>query len=407
MGRNYGFGSKSNGTDEEHADVSPMYADANDTNTRFYFTLERHPAGTTDVKDGDYVIVIPESIYDKPEVDRTMKTQDTNENGESQLYFTLEECSEQNNSDKEQSCQKIVPQENKDSTDDIYDTADEMRENGIQNGVSIEIKEQEEMSDDDIYVIPNDVNDKGNTIQKENEDNNEQVHVVNIPNDRDDSQKVSSKNEDHECSKQMGIDNDAEYSGQLEVEDENVDVDTQKRKNSSTEEDKFEQDCEKIYQNVNACLYPDNKGDVPRKVLPAERSTHVKIGNNSEEATANSQMNLGYLDEEILTQNKIKENTVNNENPHVIQKETMANDSNECLNENTTKNDNQCYVDDDIYEDWEDNIICRVNTVSGESGDDLNDSGNEPGDDIYQHDQESFYENLRHLRPSLVMQNIR
>ena len=355
MGRNYGFGSKSNGTDQEHADVSPMYADANDTNTRFYFTLERHPAETTDVKEGDYVIVIPESIYDKPEVDRTMKTQDTNENGESQLYFTLEECSEQNNSDKEQSCQKIVPQENKDSTDDIYDTADEMRENGIQNGVSIEIKEQEEMSDDDIYVIPNDVNDKGDTVQKENEDNNEQVCVVNIPNDRDDSQKVSSKNEDHECSKQMGIDNDAEYSGQLEVEDENVDVDTQKRKNSSAEEDKFEQDCQKIYQNVNACLYPNNKGDVPHKVLPAERSTHVKIGNNSEKATANSQIN----------------------------------------------------VDDDIYEDWEDNIICRVNTVSGESGDDLNDSGNEPGDDIYQHDQESFYENLRHLRPSLVMQSIR
>jgi hypothetical protein len=158
-------------------------------------------------------------------------------------------------------------------------------------------------------------------------------------------------------------------------------------------------------------------------MLPEEFSIPVKNETNSENntAAANSQGNLGYIDDEILAQNKTKENarqnSIDSDNTCAIQVETLANAR---LSENTTRNDNQCYFDDDIYEDWEDNIIGRAKIVSGESGDELNasaDEQNESGDEIYQNfdiineqDQdssESFYQNLKDFRPSLVMQDVR
>ena len=133
--------------------------------------------------------------------------------------------------------------------------------------------------------------------------------------------------------------------------------------------------------------------------------------------TVHSQDNLGYLDDETLTQNKTnfsqKQSETDDENTYVIQIKTTASDSNDCSSENTTRND-QRYFDDDIYEDWEDNIIGRGTTISGESGEE--NEINKFGDEEYQNklditneqDQgsrcESFYQNLNVYKPPLVMQ---
>ncbi|CAB3997238.1 Hypothetical predicted protein, partial [Paramuricea clavata] len=417
--RGMGKGPWLNDTDQDkHSDVSPVYADANDTDTSFYFTLERNPAEVTaDADEGTYVIAIPDNVYDKPEDDTTMELNNggTNIQGGGQFYHTLEEC------DEELSCQNTVPKETE-----------------KQDGVSIEIEEHE-LSDNDTYVvnIPNDENgmkyklseaeSKGETTESENEDT-EQTYVVNIPNENIDAPKVSPKINGDKSLRQIGIEKDINdgYSGQLGVEEDNCD--RQKRINSSSAEDEFGPKVdgyysEEIYENVNTCLYPNNEGHVAHKMLPEEFSIAVKNETNSENntAAANSQGNLGYIDDDLLAQNKIDENarqnSIDNDNTHVVQVETLASAR---LSENTTRNDNQCYFDDDIYEDWEDNIIGRVKTVSGESGDELNasaDEQNESGDEIYQNfdiineqDQdsgESFYQNLKDFRPSLVMQDVR
>ena len=382
-----------------------MYADANDTNTRFYFTLERNPAGKTDIthKDDDsYVIVIPdENIYDKPEDDTTTDDNlrvDTNEGG-SQFYHTLEECCEQ------------TGEENREGKE---------CQNGKQNKVSIEIEEQDKMKDKNTYVItiPNEVDGKENEtsgednksrrdeIQTENEDI-EQACIDDISNYETDSSKMN----DDENSKQIGMDEGNRYLGQLGAEEDNVG--TRKRINSESKEDKLGQHVdiyksEKIYENVNACLSKSHND------LPADSSS----GNISEKntTTVDSQDNLGYLDDETLTQNKTnfnqRQSETDDENTYVIQIETTASDSNDCSNENTTRN-NQRYFDDDIYEDWEDNIIGRGTTISGESGEENETS--KFGDEEYPNDFdianeqdqssrcESFYQNLNVYKPPLVM----
>ena len=383
-----------------------MYADANDTNTRFYFTLERNPTGKADITDKDddsYVIVIPdENIYDKPEDDTTTDDNlrvDTNE-GRSQFYHTLEECCEQ------------TGEENREGKE---------CQNGKQDKVSIEIEEQNEINDEDTYVItiPNEVDGKENEtsgedteskrdeIQTENEDM-EQAYIDNISNDENDSSKMN----DDEDSQQIGMDEGNGYLGQLEAEEDNVG--TRKRINSESNEDELGQhvdsnESERIYENVNACLSESHND-----LLADSSSVNISEKNTT---TVDSQRNLGYLDDETLTQNKTnfsqRQSETDDENTYVIQIETPASDSNDCSSENTTRND-QRYADDDIYEDWEDNIIGRGTTVSGESGEE--DELNKFGDEEYQNkfdianeqDQglrcESFYQNLNVYKPPLVMQ---
>ena len=376
-----------------------MYADANDTNARFYFTLERNPTGKADItnKDDDsYVIVIPdENIYDKPEDDTTTDDNpcvDTNE-GRSQFYHTLEECCEQTG---EENCE------------------DTQCQNGKQDEVSIEIEEQDKMNDEGTYVItiPNEVDGKKNEtsgeetesrrdeIQTENEDV-EQACIDNISNYENDSSKMN----DDENSKQIEMDEGNGYLGQLEAKEDNVG--TRKRINSESKEDELGQhvdihESEKIYENVNACLSESNND------LPADSSS-VNISEKNT-LTVDSQDNLGYLDDETLTQNKTNFSPRQSETDH---ENDSASDSNDISSKNTTRND-QGYFDDDIYEDWEDNIIGRGTTVSDQSEE--QDEFNRIGDEEYQNkfeivnekDQssrcESFYQNLNVYKPPLVMQ---
>ena len=125
---------------------------------------------------------------------------------------------------------------------------------------------------------------------------------------------------------------------------------------------------------------------------------------------------MGYFDDET-SQNQTNFNPIqsetDDENTYVIQIETTASDSDDCPSENTRRND-QSYFDDDIYEDWEDNIIGRGTTVSDESGEEneLNKFGDEECqnkfDIINEQDQgsrcESFYQYLNAYKPLLVMQ---
>ena len=207
------------------------------------------------------------------------------------------------------------------------------------------------------------------------------------------------------------------YLGQLGAEEDNVG--TRKRINSESKEDELGQhgdiyESEKIYENVNACLSESHSD-----LLADSSSVNISEKNTS---TVDSQDNPGYLDDERLAQNKTnfsqRQSETDDENTCVIQIETLAIDSNDCSSENTTRN-NQRYFDDDIYEDWEDNIIARGTTVSGESGD-LNEFGEDElsrfGDKEYQNkfdivneqDQgsccESFYQNLNVYKLPLVMQ---
>ena len=374
--------------------------------------MERNPTGKTDTTDKDddsYVIVIPdENIYDKPEDDTTTDDNlrvDTNEGG-SQFYHTLEECRKQTG---EENCE------------------DTQCQNGKQDEVSIEIEEQDKMNDEGTYVItiPNEADGKENEtsgedteskrdeIPTENEDM-EQACIDNISNYENDSSKMN----DDENSKQIGMDEGNGYLGQLGAEEDNVD--TRKRTNSESNEDELGQhgdiyEPDKIYENVNAC-FSESHNDL----LADSSSVNISEKNIS---TVDSQDNLGYLDDETLTQNMTnfspRQSETDDENTYVIQIETLASDSNDFSSKNTTRN-NQRYVDDDIYEDWEDNIIGRGTTVSGESRGDLNEFGedelNRFGDEEYQkkcnianeQDQssrcESFYQNLNVYKPPLVMQ---
>jgi hypothetical protein len=363
MAAKYGLGSQTNIANEDN--MSPMYADATDTS--FYFTLERSSPEITNTNEGDYVVVIPDNIYDKPEEDET-HAKDVKSG--SQFYFTLEECSEdENESNEELSDEK---KENKD------ETGDETCENGVQN-VSIEIEKQDEINNDDTYVIniPNDVNGGGSKEETTAED--EEIYVIEIPKDENDLP-----------SPEIKVDG---YSGQPGEQEDNAA--TQTRVNSRSKEDEFRYDYDEIYENVNECLHVDND----------ETEAH-KDAENFEQKTANSEENMGYLDDEILTQNKSEENATDNDNPRA---ETLLSDSTDCCNDNSTRNEDECYDDDDIYEDWEDNIIGRI---PGESGEDLNECGDDmdPKNDfdiIKDQPSDCFYENLRHFRSSLVVQEIR
>ena len=395
MGMKYGLGLQSNGTNEEKfPEASPVYADANDTDTRFYFTLERSSTGIKNTDEGDYVIPIPDNIYDKPEEDESLNMQDV-KNG-SQFYFTLEECSEEN--DKELSSKNTAPQEeSKDSNDDIYDTAEETYGNGTQD-VSIEIQEQDEVNDDDTYVIniPNNAN-GGSSESKEDSmktTESKEMHVIEIPNDNND---LSSPEKGDEYSRRIGIKED-NNDGYLEKSGADNDNATTETRVNSRSEDEFNQlDSDEIYQNVSESLHTKIHGN--------EANKNAKT---SEQNAVHSQENMGYLDDEIVAQNKTEQNGMDNVNCHKSYAETLVSDSNECLSDNDTKNDDECYLDDDIYENWEENIIGRL---SGASREDLNELGDEvdPNKDFdIIKDQLSgcFYENLRHFRP-LVPQDIR
>ena len=389
MGMKYGLGLQSNGTNEEKFPVtSPVYADANDTNTRFYFTLERSSStGITNNDEGDYVIPIPDNIYDKPEEDETLNMQDA-KNG-SQFYFTLEECSEEN--DKELSVKNIVAQEeNEDANDDIYDTAEETYENGTQD-VSIDIQEQDEINNDETYVIniPNNVNDRSRESKEDSikATEIEEMHVIEIPNDSND---LSLPEKGDEYSGRIRTeDNNDGYLIQSGAEEDNA---TTKKTVNPRPKDEFSQlDSTEIYQNVSECFYTEINGN--------EANKNAKT---SEQNTVHSQENMGYIDDEISTQNKTEQNGMNNENCHEIHVETFTSDSKKCLSDNDTRNDDECYLDDDIYENWEENIIGRL---SGESKEDLNELVD--FDIIKDQPSGCFYENLRHSRPSLVLQDIR
>ena len=97
-----------------------------------------------------------------------------------------------------------------------------------------------------------------------------------------------------------------------------------------------------------------------------------------------------------------------NENSHEIHVETLVSNFNECFSDSDTKNDDECYLDDDIYENWEDNI----GRLSVESRENLNELGDEvdPNNDFDiikdQPYSGCFYENLKHFSP-LVLQDIR
>lgn len=379
-----------------------MYADANDTNTRFYFTLERNPTGKAEITDKDehsYIIVIPENIYDKPEDDTTADDNlhvDTNEGG-NQFYHTLEECE-----NEEENCENTECQNGNDE-------------------VSVRIEERDKMNDEDTYVIPipNEVDGKENeTSGKDTESNRDEIQTENEDMEQEcvDSFANYENDPNNDEDSQIGIAEGNGYLGRLGAEGDNVG--TKKRVNSESKEDELGQhvdiyESDQIYENVNACLsesHDDLSADSSSVNIPEENTT-----------TVDSQDNLGYLDDETLTQNKTnpRQSETDDENTFVIQIETTASDSNDCSSENTARND-QCYFDDDIYEDWEDNIIGRRTTVSGESAEELNKSGNNElnrfGDEEYQNefditneqDQssrcESFYQNLNVYKPPLVMQ---
>ena len=387
MGMKYALGLQSNGTNEEKfPEASPVYADANDTDTRFYFTLERSSTRIKNTDEGDYVIPIPDNIYDKPEEDESLNMQDA-KNG-SQFYFTLEECSEEN--DKELSVKNTAPQEeNKDSNDDIYDTAEETYENEIQD-VSIEIQEQDEINDDDTCVI--NIPDNANGGSSESKDSMKTaeikgMHVIEIPNDSND---LSSPEKGDEYSRRIGIkeDNNDGYVEKSGADNDNATTET--RVNSRSEDEFNQLDLDELYQNVSESLHTKIHGN--------EANKNAKT---SEQNAVHSQENMGYIDDEIVAQNKTKQNGVNNENSHEIHVETLVSDSSECLSDNDTKNDDECYLDDDIYENWEDNI----GRLSDESREDLNESGDEI-DPNKVSGCERFYENLTHFRP-LVMQDAR
>ena len=217
---------------------------------------------------------------------------------------------------------------------------------------------------------------------------------------------------DDENSKQIGMGEVNGYLGQLGAEEDNVG--TRKRINSVSNEDEMGQHVDiyesgKIYENVNVC-----SSEFHKDLLADSSSVNISDKNIT---TVDSQDNLGYLDDETLTQNKTnfsqRQSETDDKNTYVIQIETTASDFNDCSSENTTRND-QRYFDDDIYEDWEDNIIARGTTVSGESGkeDELTRFGNEEHqnefDIVNEQDQssrcESFYQNLNVYKPPLVMQ---
>ena len=195
-----------------------------------------------------------------------------------------------------------------------------------------------------------------------------------------------------EDSQQVGMEEVNGYLGQLGAEEDNAG--TRKRINSVSNENEMGQhvdiyESEKIYENVNVCLSEFHKD------LTADSSS-VNISDKNI-TTVDSQDNLGYLDDETLTQNRT----------NFSQRQSETDDK------NITRND-QRYFDDDIYEDWEDNIIARGTTVPGESGeeDELTRLGNEEYqnefDIVNEQNQssrcESFYQNLNVYKPPLVMQ---
>ena len=375
-----------------------MYSDANDTNTRFYFTLERNPTAKAEITDKDdesYVIVIPDNICDKPEDDTSADESlrfDTNEGG-SQFYHTLEECCEQT---EEQNWQNTECRNEK------------------QGDISIGIEERDEMDNEDTYVIaiPDEENRGKYEIseedakkvrreaQTENEDF-EQEYVDNISNQEN---SWSRMNDVHLG--QIGIEEGHGYLGQLETDEDNSGA--QQRINSESTRDELgdvKYESEEIYENFSVC-FSESQDNL------SANSSRVKIpGENT--TTVDSQDNLGYLDDETLGQNKTN---YNDENNYVIQIEPTGSDSNECSSKNTKENE-QRYFDDDIYEDWEDNIITRGRTISRESGEDLNEHADEElakigGEDYHvvkEQDQssrcESFYQNLNVYKPPLVMQS--
>ena len=389
-----------------------MYADANDTNTQFYFTLERHPVGNgadeteNTIEDEEaYVIPIPDNIYDITDDD--VSTGQTNAEGLSQFYFTLEQCVEESENEDDFGCENSPSEK---STESV-----EVRER--QGGVSIDI-EDDQVSDEDAYVISLPIEENEKTISGANggETNTAAIGIdmagksfaINIPEDAQDS---LAKVKDREYTTRTRIEEDRKEHGKRMQEDSKGGED---KVNSELEAEKFEQEIEgdgsqEIYQNVKN-LYSSGKENEPHKILLEECPENVR---NTTENFDHGQVNLGLLDDEVPTQSDSELNKRQNKTDksrYVIQIETKASDSSNYMSENIAGDDAR-YCDDEIYENWEDNIIRRGKRAVGESEIDLNESG----DDIYENNtgdivgegqsygRENFYQNVRDFRPSLVM----
>ena len=398
-------------TGEEQPDKSPVYADANDTNTQFYFTLERHPVGNGADETGNtiedeeaYVIPIPDNIYDKTDDD--MSTGQTNAEGLSQFYFTLEQCAEEGENEDDFGCENS-PSEG--STESV-----EVRER--QGGVSIDI-EDDQVSDEDAYVISMPIEENEKTVSEANggeinttdigNDMAEKSFAVNIPEDANDS---VPEVKDREYTRRTKIEDRKEHGKRMQEDSKG----REDKVNSKLEAEKFEQDIEgdgseEIYQNVKN-LYSSGKENESHKILLEECPENVR---NTTENFDHGQVNLGLLDDEVSTQSDSELNKRQNKtdkSSYVIQIETKASDSSNYTSENIAGDDER-YSDDEIYENWEDNIIGRGKSAVDESEVHLDESG----DDIYENNtsdivgegqsygRENFYQNVRDFRPSLVM----
>ncbi|XP_028407985.1 uncharacterized protein LOC114530597 isoform X2 [Dendronephthya gigantea] len=362
----------------QNCNVSPLYADATDTTTRFYFSLERDATKSAETQvsieddEGSYVIAIPENIYDKPEdsMEEGTPTDEEHALDAGQLYFTLEECSEEEENNETIRI-NVVPEANADYTDGIYDVAEEMCENGTRDEVVIENEEQDKMNDDRPYVIsiPNGAN--------EYEEGEEEFNVINEPDDMN-----------GEPSEQMRIETTGDGDdGCVEIK---VDKNNECSENSGVEMD-FD-NSESIYENVTACLQPESQAHAHVNNAKISEVVTATTGDKNMITTKtfsyeNSQENMGYLDDEVLTHSETEGTLQNNGNgkPHFVPNKSLAS---ECFSDENESEYKECHDDDDIYEDWEDNIVGRteelgLNQVSG-CGD--------------------FYQNVRDMRLSLVMQ---
>lgn len=305
---------------------------------------------TIDVDDGKYVVVIPENVYDTPENENEVVSKNENEG---QVYHTLEECSEEN--------EAAIGNEN--FTPVTHNIKDRDEKDRVQNIVSTGT---DYTSDEDTYVInipsdgisETDIYSNGcSKITTESEVGVEKI-TIDIRNDSTDTDGYLGQAVTHK---------DIEENSGKSVKDEDT-VDTN----------------EDIYQNVNECLNPkNNEGRISQKPLTKDYAVQVEkrqittIHNTKTEDVPNEQdyshENTGYIDDEILPHNGREESSVDDDSPYVIQVEA--------LNESNGSRDSPRYFDDDIYEDWEDNIIGRTKSLRDESRDELD---AECEDDIYQ-----------------------
>ena len=161
---------------------------------------------------------------------------------------------------------------------------------------------------------------KRDEIETVNEDI-EQECIDKISNYENDSSKMNHD----EDSQQIRMEEGNGYLGQLGAEKDNVGI--RKRIISESKEDELGQhvdiyESEKIYENVNACLSESHND-----LLADSSSVNISEKNVT---TVDSQDNLGYLDDETLTQNKTnfspRQSETDDQNTYVIQIETTASD---------------------------------------------------------------------------------